>query len=98
MLKLDPDRLLAPFRTEAGLAPRKPAYGNWEGSGLGGQTGGHYLSALANLIASGDDTKSGELRRRLNYMVDELELCQSANGDGYVGGVPGSREFWKQIA
>jgi len=97
ILALDPDRLLAPFRKEAGLQPKKPYYGNWESSGLGGQTAGHYLSALANLIASGDDT-TDELRRRLNYMVDELELCQQTNGDGYVGGVPDSHVFWKQIA
>ena len=97
MLALDPDRLLAPFRKEAGLQPRKPYYGNWESEGLGGHIAGHYLSALANLIASGDDT-NGELRRRLNYMVDELEICQQTNGDGYVGGVPDSHTFWKQIS
>ncbi len=98
LLKLDPDRLLAPYRREAGLKPRKPSYGNWESEGLDGHTAGHYLSALANMIASGDDTPDGELRRRLNYMVDELALCQEANGDGYLGGVPGSRELWKQVA
>jgi DUF1680 family protein len=98
MLALDPDRLLAPFRKEAGLEPRKPYYGNWESSGLAGHTAGHYLSALANLIASGDDTKNGELKRRLDYMIDELEICQRTNGDGYVGGVPDSHVFWKQIA
>ena len=97
MLALDPDRLLAPFRTEAGLQPKKPHYGNWEGEGLGGQTAGHYLSALADMIAS-DNDKKNELRRRLNYMIDELEICQRTNGDGYVGGVPDSHTFWKQIA
>ena len=97
MLDLDPDRLLAPFRTEAGLQPKKPRYGNWESEGLGGHTAGHYLSALSDLIAAGDD-KNGELRRRLDYMVDELALCQRTNGDGYVGGVPDSHAFWKQIA
>lgn len=96
MLDMDPDRLLAPFRTEAGLQPKKPRYGNWESQGLAGHTAGHYLSALANLIASGDD-KNGELRRRLNYMVDDMALCQQTNGDGYVGGVPDSKVFWKQI-
>jgi hypothetical protein len=38
MLALDPDRLLAPFLREAGLAPRKPAYDNWESGGLDGHT------------------------------------------------------------
>ena len=98
MLALDPDRLLAPFRREAGLEPPKPSYENWESGGLDGHTAGHYLSALADMIASGNDTKEGELHRRLDYMVDELELCQKAFGDGYVGGVPGSRELWKQVA
>ncbi len=45
MLALDADRLLAPFRREAGLEPRKPSYGNWESGGLDGHTAGHYLGA-----------------------------------------------------
>jgi DUF1680 family protein len=98
LLALEPDRLLAPFRREAGLEPRKPSYGNWENGGLDGHTAGHYLSALADMVASGNDTADGELRRRLDYMVAELELCQRASGDGYVGGVPGSRALWKEIA
>jgi DUF1680 family protein len=97
MLALEPDRLLAPFRREAGLLPRKPAYGNWESSGLDGHTAGHYLSALAAMIASGNDTQDGELRRRLDYMIAELALCQKANGDGYIGGVPGSRDLWGKV-
>jgi DUF1680 family protein len=98
LLALDCDRLLAPFRREAGLAPKKPSYGNWENIGLDGHTAGHYLSALADMIAAHADTPTGELRRRLNYMVDELDTCQKANGDGYIGGIPGSRVFWVQIA
>lgn len=98
VLALDADRLLAPFRREAGLEPRKPSYENWENSGLDGHTAGHYLSALANMIAAGEDTKDGEFRKRLTYMIDELEACQKASKDGYLGGVPGSREFWKEVA
>lgn len=98
LLALDPDRLLAPFRREADLEPRKPAYPNWESGGLDGHTAGHYLSALSDMIAAGEDTAEGELRRRLNYMIDELEICQQANGDGYLGGVPGSRDLWKGIS
>src|SRR5205809_4126658 len=96
VLAMDPDRLLAPFRTEAGLQPKKPRYGNWESQGLAGHTAGHYLSAHANLIASGDD-KNGELRKRLDYMIDEMQLCQQTNGDGYGGGVPDSHTFWTPI-
>ncbi len=98
LLALDPDRLLAPFRHEAGLPPKAESYGNWETSGLAGHTAGHYLSALAGMIASGNDTPEGELRRRLDHLVRELKSCQDAYGDGYVGGVPGSRELWDQVA
>ena len=98
LLAMDPDRLLAPYLREAGLEPKAKVYGNWESSGLDGHTAGHYLSALATMIASGADTPEGELRRRLDYMVSELERCQQASGDGYVGGVPGSRELWKAVA
>ncbi len=97
LMDLDADRLLAPMRREAGLEPRKPSYGNWESGGLDGHTAGHYLSALADMIASGNDP-NGELVRRLNYMVDEMELIQKANGDGYIGGIPQSHELWKAIA
>ena len=69
LLAHDPDRLLAPFFREAGLEPKAGPYGNWESSGLDGHTAGHYLSALATMIASGADTPEGELKRRLDYMV-----------------------------
>jgi DUF1680 family protein len=98
LLALDPDRLLAPFRRECGLEPRKPSYGNWESIGLDGHTAGHYLSALATMIASGADTPDGELKRRLDYIVAEMDLCQKASDDGYLGGVPGSRALWKDVA
>lgn len=98
LLALQPDRLLAPFLREAGLQLRASPYRNWESSGLDGHTAGHYLSALATMIASGADTPEGELRRRLDYLISELARCQEASGDGYLGGVPGSRELWKAIA
>ena len=98
VLALDPDRLLAPFRREAGLPAKANSYGNWESGGLDGHTAGHYLSALAHMIASGEDTPEARLRQRLDFMVGELQACQAAWGDGYVGGVPGSRELWKAVA
>jgi DUF1680 family protein len=97
LLALEPDRLLAPFLREAGLTPKAKVYGNWESSGLDGHTAGHYLSALSGMIASGHDA-DGELNRRLDYMLGELERCQKANGNGYLGGIPKSREFWDKIA
>lgn len=95
MLKLEPDRLLAPFRREAGLSKKAESYGNWENTGLDGHTAGHYLSALSFMYASTGDP---EMLQRLNYMVAELADCQKANGDGYVGGIPGSKLFWASVA
>ena len=95
LMAMEPDRLLAPFLREAGLEPRKPSYGNWESTGLDGHMGGHYLSALALMYAS---TGDGEVLRRLNYFVAELKRAQQANGDGYVGGIPGGRQAWRDIA
>ena len=96
LLAHSPDRLLAPFLREAGLAPKAPPYGNWESMGLEGHTAGHYLSALSLMIASGDDA-DGELGRRLDYMLDELDTVQRTNGDGYLGGVTDGKTFWKKV-
>jgi uncharacterized protein len=92
---LDIDRLLAPFRIEAGLTPKGELYPNWESTGLQGHTAGHYLTALAQAWAS---TGDAEAKRRLDTMVGELAECQHANGNGYVGGVPKSRELWAGVA
>ena len=48
---LEIDRLLAPFRIEAGLKPKAEPYPNWESTGLQGHTAGHYLTALAQAWA-----------------------------------------------
>ncbi|GAB3376018.1 glycoside hydrolase family 127 protein [Massilia agri] len=95
MMAMEPDRLLAPFLREAGLATRQPGYGNWESTGLDGHMGGHYLSALALMHAA---TGDAEVLRRLNYFVAELKRAQEANGDGYLGGIPGGRQAWRDIA
>ncbi len=95
LLAHDPDRFLAPFRREAGLEPRGESYGNWENTGLDGHTLGHYLSALAYMHAL---TGEPEFRSRLDYIVSELVECQEAYGDGYIGGVPGSKELWAEVA
>lgn len=95
LLELDPDRLLVPYQIEAGLPPIAPGYANWEGSGLGGHIGGHYLSALAMLYAAtGDSIILG----RLHYMIDGLAACQAQSPDGYVGGVPDGRKMWEEVA
>lgn len=99
LMAMEPDRLLAPFLREAGLAPKQPSYGNWESTGLDGHMGGHYLSALALMYAS---TGDAEVKRRLDYFVAELKRAQQANNEGemrgYLGGIPGGRAAWREVA
>ena len=94
LLELEPDKLLAPFLREAGLPLKKESYGNWESSGLDGHLGGHYLTALSLMYAS---TRDAEVLKRLNYFVAELKRCQE-NNEGYLGGIPGGKEAFDQIA
>lgn len=95
LLAMEPDRLLAPYLEEAGLPVKAEPYGNWESSGLGGHIGGHYVSALAMMYAS---TGNQEVFDRLEYMISELHRAQEANGNGYLGGVPGGEAIWQEIA
>ncbi len=96
LLKYDVDRLLAPYRKEAGLPKKAECYPNWEG--LDGHVGGHYLSAMAmNYAATGIE----DCRKRMEYMLSELKECQEANavnnpewGIGYAGGFPNSAILW----
>ena len=98
LLQYDCDRLLAPYRIQAGLEPKKKAYPNWDG--LDGHVGGHYLAAMAMNAATGN----GECRRRMEYMLSELQECADANvknhpdwGRGYVGGMPDSENIWSNF-
>ena len=99
LLKYKVDRLLAPYRKEAGLIPRDSSYSNW--AGLDGHVGGHYLSAVSMHYASTGDLRFKQL---LDYMIAELNDCMLANtrnhadwGAGYIGGVPNSAALWKRI-
>lgn len=94
LLALDPDRLLAPYRKEAGLKPAADNYTNWENTGLDGHIGGHYVSALSYMYAA---TGNAEIKARLDYMLDGLRRCQDAAGDGYLCGVPDGRRIWREI-
>ncbi|MGD9928396.1 MAG: beta-L-arabinofuranosidase domain-containing protein [Mangrovibacterium sp.] len=96
LLKYDADRLLAPYRKEAGLPKKAKTYPNWDG--LDGHIAGHYLSALAiNYAATGNK----EFKKRMEYMLSELKVCLEANaknnaewGVGYLGGFPNSAKLW----
>lgn len=90
---LDPDHLLAEFRTVAGLPPKGRRYGGWEARAITGHGLGHYLSGLSALVAVSDDPKA---KARVDYIVDELALCQAKNGNGYVMTIPQDR-VWNRI-
>ena len=77
LMSVEPDRLLAPFRLQAGLPAKGERYGGWESRDVSGHTLGHYLSALSLLYASIGEQRVEE---RVHYIVDELEACQDANG------------------
>lgn len=95
MMSMKPDRLLAPYLREAGLQPKAENYPNWENTGLDGHIGGHYISALSLMYASTGDQK---IKQRLDYMIDELDRCQNASGNGYVSGIPSGKKIWKEIS
>ena len=95
LMALDPERLLTPFRREAGLPVPVGSYGNWESSGLDGHMGGHYISALALMYAS---TGDAGVKKRLDYVIAELKRCQDQLGTGYIGGIPDGAQAWSEIA
>lgn len=84
LLELKPDRMLAYLRERAGLKPKAPGYGGWDGEGrqLTGHIAGHYLSGVSMMwAATGDD----RYKDRADYMVAGLKEIQDAQGDGYIG-------------
>jgi DUF1680 family protein len=95
LLQVEPDRLLSDFRVHSGLAPKGNKYGGWESSGLAGHTLGHYISACAMEYASTGDEK---YLQRVNYIVDELAVCQTARKSGYVGAIPREDSLWMEVA
>ena len=95
LLTLEPDRLLAWFRKEAGLEPKARVYGGWESEALAGHTLGHYLSACALMYRATGDVR---FRERIAYIVGELAACQRANGNGYVAAIPLGKRLFAEVA
>ncbi|MFB3789597.1 MAG: beta-L-arabinofuranosidase domain-containing protein [bacterium] len=95
LIRLKPDRLLAWFRKEAGLEPKAEVYGGWETQGVAGHTLGHYLSACSMMYAS---TELGIFKNKVDYIVNELEECQNANGNGYVAAIPEGKRIFQEVA
>ena len=73
-----------------GTGASSPYPGGWENSRIGGHTLGHYLAAAAQAIANGYGKEKGTdgltLEQRLNYLIDELKVCQDKLGTGYIFG------------
>ena len=95
LLRLEPDRFLSWFRKEAGLKPKGEVYGGWEMQGVAGHSLGHYLSACAMIFASTGDQR---FRARVNYIVNELDLCQREIGSGYLAAIPNGRKIFSEVA
>lgn len=99
LLEIQPDRLLARFRADAGLEPLAPGYEGWEKDTIGGHTLGHYLSACAKMHAGTGDAR---FRTRVDFIVRELALCQRTNTQGglpgYVAAIPGGRQAFAELA
>ena len=82
--KMDTARLLAGFRTTAGIDTKgvRP-YGGWEDSLLGGHCVGHYLTALAQAVKGTGDK---ELKEKSPTLIAGLEACQKKLGTGFLFG------------
>jgi DUF1680 family protein len=93
LLSLDVDRLLAPYRIEAGLKPRAPQYPGWETNIMPGVALGFYLSGISYLAKSAGNQ---EFTRRLDYILDQLETCQKATG-GYLLGTRNGRAIFARV-
>jgi len=97
LLSLEPDRMLAYYRTRAGLVPRAEPYGGWDGDGrnLTGHIAGHYLSGVSLMYAATGDER---FKARADYIVSELKIVQDANGDGYLSALAGGREAFGALS
>ena len=82
--KMDTARLLAGFRTTAGIDTKgvRP-YGGWEDSLLGGHCVSHYLTALAQAVKVTGDK---ELKEKSQTLIAGLEECQKKLGTGFLFG------------
>ncbi|MEJ8840856.1 beta-L-arabinofuranosidase domain-containing protein [Lacibacter sp. H375] len=95
LLSLSADRLLYRFYENAGLPVKDSVYGGWEILGLSGHTLGHYLSAASMMYVS---TGNVEFKKRVDYIVAELERCQLARKTGYIGAIPKEDSIFGKVA
>lgn len=90
LMSFDCDKLLSCFRKTRGLTPKAENYEGWENTEIRGHTMGHYLTALSQTYAT---TQDNTIRARLQYMMDELSLCQFESG--YLSAFP--EEFFDRV-
>lgn len=95
LFSLKPDRLLHRFHKHAGLPTKDSVYRGWESEGLSGHTLGHYLSAASMMYIS---TGNEEFKKRVEYIVEELERCQQARKTGYIGAIPNEDSIFGKVA
>ena len=97
LLELEPDRMLAFYRTRAGLPTKATPYGGWDGPGrnLTGHIAGHYLSAVSLMYAATGDAR---FKDRADYLVRELAAVQAKQGDGYLVALEGAREAFAALS
>jgi uncharacterized protein len=97
LLSLEPDRMLAFYRTRTGLEPKAQPYGGWDGAdrNLTGHIAGHHLSAVSLMWAATGDRR---FKDRADYIVSELRVVQDRNGDGYLGALARGREAFDEVA
>ncbi len=93
LLNYEPDRLLAGFRREAGLKPKAEQYHGWEDNTLAGHSLGHYLSACALMYQTTGDQRFLD---RVNYIVAELDSCQQASKNGYIGAFKDGQKIFEE--
>lgn len=94
MKELDLDRLLSNFRKNANLQPKGEPYESWESMGIAGHTLGHLLSAMAQHYAA---TGDGVFKAKIDYVVNELDTCQTNFVNGFIGGMPGGDKVFKEV-
>ena len=92
LLYLNPDRLLAPCYEAIGKEGKAKRYGGWEERKISGHSLGHFMSALAYMYKTDKDER---LKKKLDYIIEELLFIQSLSPDRYISGF--SRECFDNV-
>ena len=94
LLSVNPDALVAQFRSNAGLEQKGRNYGGWERRANACFSLGHYLSATSMMYAATGDER---FKERIDYIVEQLDECQKAGGDGLISPIPNDRHAFAEI-